>query len=53
MGPQRRAAQLRNALVAAQVAIGGAIRFGKWEKFLGDPSACPNPNPTPDPYPYP
>ena len=51
-GPQRRAAQLRNALVAAQVAIGGAIRFGKWEKFLGDPLAS-NPNPDPDSNPNP
>ena len=35
-----RALELRNTLVATQAAVGSAIRWGRWDKFEGEPTGA-------------
>jgi len=35
-----RAGELRNTLLVAQAAVGGAIRWGRWDRFDGEPAGA-------------
>jgi hypothetical protein len=37
---ERRACELRNVMLSAQAAIGGSIRWGKWNAFVGEPTGA-------------
>ena len=37
---EARAIELRNVLVVGQAAIGGSIRWGRWDKFVGEPTGA-------------
>ena len=35
-----RSVELRNVLLVAQAAVGGSIRWGRWDKFVGEPTGA-------------